>query len=93
MRSAPAIDLDGDGTTIGDRPAGLALNQGGIASQSNLDIINAFRQGRGLFTVTLDQLSQRYNYLDVDARLTKIVKLGGAAASNSWRRYSTCSTA
>jgi Carboxypeptidase regulatory-like domain/TonB dependent receptor len=72
------IDLDGDGTTIGDRPAGLALNQGGTASQANLDIINAFRQGRGLSTVTLDQLGQRYNYLDFDARLTKIVKLSGA---------------
>ncbi len=71
------IDLDGDGTTVGDRPAGLALNQGGIASQANLDIINAFRQGRGLNDVTLQQLGKRYNYLDADVRLTKSVGLGG----------------
>jgi hypothetical protein len=71
-------DLDGDGTTIGDRPAGLALNQGGTDSQSNLDLINAFRAGRGLAPVTLEQLGKRYNYVDVDARLTKIFNLGGA---------------
>ena len=74
------VDLDGDGTTIGDRPVGLALNQGGIASQTNLDIINGFRAGRGLAPVTLEQLGKRYNYLGVDARLTKVFSLGGARA-------------
>lgn len=76
-RIVAGVDLDGDGTTIEDRPEGLALNQGGTASEANLAIINAFRQGRGLSTVTLDQLGKRYNYVNLDARLTKIVRLGG----------------
>jgi len=64
-------DLDGDAQQSEDRPLGLALNQGGIPSQANLDIINAFRQGRGLAAVTLDQLSRKDNYFTVDLRASK----------------------
>ncbi len=77
-RIVAGIDIDGDGTTIEDRPDGLALNQGGRASEANLAIVNAFRQARGLSPVTLDQLGQRYGYLNADLRLTKIVKLGAS---------------
>lgn len=76
-RIVAGLDLDGDGTTIEDRPDGLALNQGGTASEANLAIINQFRQSRGLSTVTLDRLGTRYGYVNLDTRLTKIVKLGG----------------
>jgi carboxypeptidase family protein/TonB-dependent receptor-like protein len=76
-RLVAGVDLDGDGTTIEDRPEGLALNQGGRRSEANLEIVNAFRQVRGLSTVTLDQLAKRSPYFAVDLRLTKIVKLGG----------------
>lgn len=71
-------DLDGDGTTSEDRPDGLALNAGGVKSQANLDIINAFRAARGLSAVTLDQLGQRNHYVSADFRLTKFVRLGGS---------------
>ena len=70
------LDLDGDGTSIEDRPEGLALNQGGNASEENLAIVNAFRQSRNLPTVTLDQLGTKYGYVNVDVRLTKIFKFG-----------------
>jgi hypothetical protein len=75
-RLVAGADLDGDGTSIEDRPAGLALNQGGRASQANLDIINAFRATRGLPAVTLDQLGQKYGYFSVDLRLSKSFTLG-----------------
>ncbi len=76
-RIVAGVDLDGDGTTIEDRPDGLALNQGGRASEANLAIINAFRQSRGLGTVTLDQLGKHYPYFNVDMRLTKNIRFGG----------------
>ena len=76
-RIVAGLDLDGDGTTIEDRPDGLALNQGGRASEGNLAVINAFRSGRGLSTVTIDQLGKKYNYLNVDMRLMKVVRIGG----------------
>ena len=70
-------DLDGDGTTSEDRPDGLALNAGGVKSEANLEIINAFRAVRGLSTVDLDQIGQRNHYVSADFRLTKFVNLGG----------------
>lgn len=75
-RLVAGADLDGDGTSIEDRPAGLALNQGGRASRANLDIINAFRATRALPAVTLDQLGQKYGYFSVDLRLSKNFTLG-----------------
>lgn len=71
-------DLDGDGVQTEDRPPGLAMNQGGRASQANLDIMNAFRRSRNLSEVTLDQVGTRYPYFSVDLRLTKAVPLRGS---------------
>jgi hypothetical protein len=71
------VDLDGDSMSAYDRPAGLALNQGGTRSQENLDIVNAFRRSRNLPEVTLDQLAKRYPYFEMDVRVTKVVSLGG----------------
>jgi hypothetical protein len=71
-------DLDGDGTSSEDRPDGLPLNAGGVRSQGNLDIINAFRAARGLSQVTLDELGQQNHYFSVDVRVSKSFRLGGA---------------
>ncbi len=71
------IDLDGDGTTCCDRPAGLGLNQGGNGSQSNVNALNNFRQFYGLDPVTADQFGHKYGYFNVDMRLTKVLHLGG----------------
>lgn len=76
-RIIAGADLDGDGSQTEDRPAGLAMNQGGRAYQPNLDIINEFRRTRGLSEVTLDQLGTRYPYFSVDLRLTKAVPIRG----------------
>ena len=79
-RIVAGLDMDGDGTTIEDRPAGLALNQGGRRSEENLAIINDFRRSRGLATVTLDELAKKYHYVNVDLRLTKVVRLRGTSS-------------
>jgi hypothetical protein len=75
-RIVAGLDLDGDGTTIEDRPDGLALNQGGNASEENLAIVNSFRQARGLSTVTLEQFGKKYHYVNVDMRVTKTFRFG-----------------
>jgi hypothetical protein len=69
-------DIYGDGTTCCARPVGLGLNQGGNASQNNLDAINSFRQSIGMTSITAQQLNTKYGYFDVDARLTKVFKIG-----------------
>ena len=46
---------NGDGVNV-DRPAGLAKNTGGWASDTNLALINAFRASRGRTPITMDQL-------------------------------------
>jgi hypothetical protein len=74
-RIIAGADLDGDSLATEDRPEGLPMNSGGTESQSNLDIINAFRQSRGLSPVTLDQIAKRYPYFSVDMRLTKFITL------------------
>jgi hypothetical protein len=71
------VDLDGDSLSGYDRPEGLALNQGGTRSQGNLDIIHAFRRGRNLSEVTLDQLAKRYPYFEMDVRVSRAIPLGG----------------
>jgi hypothetical protein len=73
-----STDLDGDGTSSEDRPDGLALNAGGVASEANLAIINAFRAARGLSAVTLEQLGKNYHYVSVDLRLSKSIRFGGS---------------
>jgi len=70
------FDLYGDGTTCCARPPGLGLNQGGYASQNNLNAINAFRTTYGLTPVTADQLGHTYAFINFDVRLAKTVRLG-----------------
>jgi len=70
------FDLYGDGTTCCARPSGLGLNQGGYASQNNLNSVNAFRTTYGLTTVTAAQLGHTYAFVNFDMRLAKIVRLG-----------------
>ena len=70
------VDLDGDGQTQSDRPAGLppTVGMGDVAAQ--LTVINAFRASRNLAPITAALLDLD-QYLSVDLRLTKQVRLGG----------------
>lgn len=72
------FDLYGDGTTCCARPQGLGINQGGFASQNNLDAVNNFRTiyGLGLAPVTAAQLGHIYAFVNFDMRLTKTFRLG-----------------
>jgi hypothetical protein len=82
--SAPAYrlranaDLDGDAQVVEDRPTGLALNQGTIASEDNLSIINAFRSARNLAPVTIEQLGRKDNFFTVDLRAAKDFRIKGS---------------
>ena len=64
------VDLDRDGNNQ-DRPAGLQKNSGGTKSDTNLAIINAFRQSRNLAPITMDQLTRTSADRVVDLRATK----------------------
>ena len=64
------VDLDRDGNNQ-DRPAGLVKNSGGLKSDENLAIINAFRQSRNLAPITMEQLTRRSGDRVVDLRATK----------------------
>jgi hypothetical protein len=70
-------DLDGDGQTQSDRPVGLPITVGMGDVDSQLAIINAFRASRSLAPITRDQLNLD-QYLSVDARLTKQIRLTGS---------------
>ncbi len=72
------IDLDGYTSDRTERPTGLVKNAGGSASQSSLDIINAFRATRKLAPITMDQLTQGSGDKLLDIRLTKSFSLGGS---------------
>jgi len=83
QESAPDVRLNPDGSFQAFVPVREGRNRilvnalASDGSEANLEIVNAFRQVRGLSTVTLDQLAKRSPYFAVDLRLTKIVKLGG----------------
>ncbi len=64
------VDLDRDGNNQ-DRPAGLQKNAGGTESETNLAIINAFRQSRNLAPITMEQLTRTSADRVVDLRATK----------------------
>ena len=64
------VDLDRDGNNQ-DRPAGLQKSSGGTKSDTNLAIINAFRQLRNLAPITMDQLTRTSADRVVDLRATK----------------------
>ncbi len=69
------VDLDRDGNNQ-DRPAGLVKNSGGRESETNLAIINAFRQSRNLAPITMEQLSRTSGDRLVDLRTTKMFQIG-----------------
>ena len=68
------VDLDRDGNNQ-DRPAGLQKNSGGTKSETNLAIVNAFRQSRTLAPITMEQLSRTSADRLVDLRATKQFKI------------------
>ena len=70
------VDLDRDGNNQ-DRPAGLQKNSGGTESDTNLAIINAFRQSRSLAPITMEQLTRTSADKVVDLRATKMFQLPG----------------
>ena len=69
------VDLDGDGNNQ-DRPAGLVKNAGGVRSDGNLAIINAFRQSRNLAPITIEQLARTSRDRVLDLRATKQFRVG-----------------
>ena len=69
------VDLDRDGNNQ-DRPAGLVKNAGGLESEGNLAIINAFRQSRNLAPITMEQLTRTSGDRLVDLRTTKMFRIG-----------------
>ncbi len=69
------VDLDRDGNNQ-DRPAGLQKNSGGTKSDTNLGIINAFRQSRNLAPITMAQLTRTSADRVVDLRATKQFQAG-----------------
>jgi hypothetical protein len=71
------VDLDGDGQTQSDRPVGLPITVGMGDADSQFAIINGFRAARNLAPITRDQLNLD-QYLSVDVRLTKQVRLTGS---------------
>jgi hypothetical protein len=72
------VDLDGYTADRTERPPGLVKNAGGWESQANLDIINAFRAGRKLAPITMEQLTLGSGDRLLDLRLTKSIALGVA---------------
>jgi outer membrane receptor protein involved in Fe transport len=76
-RVQAGIDLDGDGNTSGDRPAGLAPRLGRGDVEEELGIINDFR--RSLNLAPIDASLLRLNMTRMfDLRVTRNVALGGA---------------
>ncbi len=70
------VDLDRDGNNQ-DRPAGLQKNTGGTESETNLAIINAFRQSRNLAPISMEQLTRSSADRVVDLRATKMFNARG----------------
>jgi Carboxypeptidase regulatory-like domain/TonB dependent receptor-like, beta-barrel len=68
------FDMDGDGQTQNDRPAGLGITVGRNNVEQDLAIINALRTSRNLPPITADQLALK-PFVNVDLRLTKVVTL------------------
>lgn len=68
------FDLDGDGQTQGDRPAGLPITVGRADVDESLAIINTLRASRNLAPVSADLLKLE-PYVSLDARLTKAIPL------------------
>jgi hypothetical protein len=76
-RISAGVDLDGDGNTSGDRPAGLPPRVGRGDVDHELQIINAFRTSRGLTPIDASLLNLNMTRI-LDLRLTKGIQLTGA---------------
>jgi hypothetical protein len=70
------VDLDGDGSTSGDRPPGLEPRVGRGDVQRQLQLINEYRASIRLAPVTLDDLKLN-SRREIDVRLTKSLQLAG----------------
>jgi hypothetical protein len=68
------VDLDGDGQSQSDRPAGLPITVGMGDVATQLAIINGFRASRGLAPIDASLLNLD-TYLSVDARVTRPIRI------------------
>jgi outer membrane receptor protein involved in Fe transport len=76
-RVSAGIDLDGDGNTSGDRPAGLPPRLGRGNVDEELQIVNAFRASRGLQPIDRSLLELDMTRV-FDVRLTRGINLGAS---------------
>jgi hypothetical protein len=70
------FDIDGDGSTTGDRPPGIPRSVGRERVPESLRLINEVRASRGLPPITANLLKLD-SYVSVDMRLTKQVAFAG----------------
>jgi len=70
-------DLDGDASTLGDRPPGLPAQIGRDKVDESLAIINQVRTSRGLAPISVDLLKLD-PYVSLDMRLMKSIQFTGA---------------
>jgi hypothetical protein len=73
------FDVDGDGQTQGDRPAGLPITVGRVDVDESLAIINALRASRNLAAVDGDLLKLE-PYVSLDGRITKAFGMPGGSS-------------
>jgi hypothetical protein len=71
------FDLDGDGSTLGDRPRGLPAQIGREKVDESLTLINQVRAARGLTPISIDLLKLD-PYISRDMRLARTIQLRGA---------------
>jgi outer membrane receptor protein involved in Fe transport len=71
------FDIDGDGQTQNDRPAGLPITVGREKVDESLQIINTLRAARNLAPITKEHLKLN-PFISLDLRATKQFSLGGA---------------
>lgn len=71
------FDMDGDGVSQNDRPAGLPITVGRADVEDSLRIINELRTARNLPLVTLEQLELE-PFIALDLRVTKAINFGAS---------------
>ena len=72
---AAGFDLDGDGQSQNDRPAGLPITLGREKVDESVSIINALRATRGLAPITAEHLKLD-PFIAVDLRFNKMIPFG-----------------
>jgi hypothetical protein len=68
------FDMDGDGISSGDRPAGLPITVGRDKVAESVQIINVLRASRSLTSID-ESLLKLDPFVSVDARVTKVIPL------------------